>query len=177
MPIVAKRIMKGGPPRWSRYYRRAFHKAFSQKIKPRVLGFFEGIVKDWEHKPEFKATLRTKDFIALYVRPTGKNADIWRYVSGGTRPHPIVARNAKALSFVWGGPGSYVPRTSPKGKLGVVGLPGVKGGKRVAFKSVKHPGTEARDFEGRFMRNYRRTFYNVISATIAEGRYQAWINR
>lgn len=40
------------------------------------------------------------------------------WLEGGTRPHEIVARNAKALSFFW-------PRV----------------GARVAFKRVMHPGT------------------------------------
>jgi len=48
---------------------------------------------------------------------------IWDYIIGGTRPHPIVARRAKALHFYWD-----------------------RLGREVFFKSVQHPGTKPYNF-------------------------------
>jgi len=172
MRIVAKRVGKHKAPEWDVHMRRAFHRAFSTKIKPRVIKHFESIVERWKHKPEFRARLQTKGEIILYVAPTGKNAEIWHYVSRGTRPHVIRPRNKKALSFMWAGPGSYMPKTLPAKS---VSLPGVrKKGTRVAFAKVNHPGTDAREFEERFMANYKYTFSQTIRATIAEGKHAAW---
>ena len=70
---------------------------------------------------------------------------IYGFVTGGTKPHKITARRAPTLVFMWGGPGSYKPKTKPKGKIGGPGI--VVGGTLHRPVSVNHPGTEARDFE------------------------------
>jgi hypothetical protein len=55
------------------------------------------------------------------------DTDYAEYVSGGTRPHVIAARNAKALRFTWQG-------------------------RTVYFRSVNHPGTQANDWWTRSVR-------------------------
>jgi len=171
MRIVAKRVGKHPAPDWDKHMRRAFHKAFSNKIKPRVLNHFESIVEGWKHQPDFRARLYTSGDIRLFVAPVGEYAMIWNYVSRGTRPHKIRARNAKALAFKWGGPGSYSAKTHPDKSYSI---PAVRPKtEQVFFTEVDHPGTEPRLFEERFMKNYKYTFSQTIRATIAEGAYRA----
>jgi len=81
----------------------------------------------------------------IQVKATGRDAKIWRFVNYGTRPHKIRPRNAPALSFVTGGPGSYVPKTKFWGQFGGPGV--VMGGERVYAQEVDHPGTKAREFD------------------------------
>ena len=79
------------------------------------------------------------------MRPTGPDAKIYRFVNDGTRPHKIRPKRAKALSFVTGGKGSYVPKTKPVGQFGGPGI--VRGGERVYAQEVDHPGTKPRNFD------------------------------
>jgi len=147
MPTVAFRVVRS---------RRAFIKApdvlrelertLDTQVKPHFIREFDKVVADWKHRVTFRARKRiTQDAIKVTVFPTGDNKDIYRYVTGGTRPHVIRAKNAHMLAFMWGVPGSYVPKTRPIGKYGGPGV--VVGGSLHRFKQVQHPGTKARNFE------------------------------
>ncbi len=66
-----------------------------------------------------------------------------KFVRLGTRPHPIFARNAKALRFVTGG--------------------------RVVFaKSVQHPGTEPNPYPERARRPFQRDARDIIGTMSRE---------
>jgi len=116
------------------------------EVKQHFISEFDEVVANWRHKPEFKARkFVSDDQIKVNVFPAGDNAQIYKFVTGGTRPHKIAAVNAPTLAFMWNGPGSYRPKTRPGGKSGGPGT--VSGGTMHYPKSVNHPGTEAREFE------------------------------
>ena len=120
--------------------------ALDREVKPHFVKEFDKVVANWKHKPDFKARkFVTTDAIKVNVYAAGENKEIYGYVTGGTRPHTIRAKNAPMLAFMWGGPGSYVPKTQPVGKYGGPGK--VSGGTLHRFKQVQHPGTKARNFE------------------------------
>lgn len=111
------------------------------EVKPHFIKQFEGIVADWEHKVAFAARKYIEaDGIRLTVHPTGANKQIWQWVTGGTKPHIIRAKNAPMLAFQLG----YVPHTSPGGGYGGAGR---ATGPWAFAKEVHHPGTEPREFE------------------------------
>ena len=56
-----------------------------------------------------------------------------KWIIGGTKPHIIRARRAKALHFYW-----------------------ARVGRWVSFKRVRHPGTKPNDFIGRGVREFDR---------------------
>jgi hypothetical protein len=65
---------------------------------------------------------------------------IYGYVSGGTRPHIIRAKNAKYLAFG----SAFTPKTRP-GTL--TSGSGSRGPVDTFVTQVHHPGTEARDYD------------------------------
>lgn len=89
----------------------------------------------WIHKVEFQII---KD--RLDRRVVGTDDEIYGYVTGGTRPHVIVA-HGKALAFPGGG-------FRPKTRVRTIGSNKGNKGKGVIFrKMAHHPGTDAREFE------------------------------
>lgn len=98
----------------------------------------------WTARPIFEDVVEaTVSGYDVLVGPSGPHADVWRMLDDGTRAHTIAAKNAPALVFVWGGPGSYKAKTRP----GVLAAgPGGATGNLVAFRKVRHPGTVARNW-------------------------------
>lgn len=134
------------PPKPAPVYR-VLEKAMENEVKPLIISYFDKIVESWNGKPVFQARMViSQTEITLYVYPTGPNALKWTYVSGGTKPHPIKPKGrGYKLKFVWGGPGSYKPKTTTSG--GYKGPGKVIGGQPVEFWAVKHPGNKPRNFE------------------------------
>ena len=119
------------------------NKTLNNKIKPPLLKSHTDIVKNWEHKPVFKAQKKvTSAKISVVVFPTGENKEIWEFVDKGTKPHIITPKNAKLLSFKT----NYKPKTLARPARTVSGG-GKSTGSRVVAKSVRHPGSEPRKFE------------------------------
>lgn len=158
MPTVAYRVTRS---------RKAFvnapkvkailEQALDGEVKPHFISEFDKIVANWEHKPTFQGRkFITTDAIQVNVYPTGINKRIYEYVTGGTRPHIIRAKNAPVLAFMWGGPGSYKPKTTPAPSWGG---PGVASGKMTYRKEVHHPGTEARNFE-KFVKEQNKQWFS-----------------
>lgn len=128
-------------------------------VKPRLVRRFDLIVANWHHKPEFRARKYiTADFIKVHVYPAGPNKQIYKWVTGGTKPHPIPKHGPGFLAFVWGGPGSYKAKTKPVGQFGGPGVV-VGGTLRSGVMQVQHPGTEARKFE-ESVRNDAKRWYS-----------------
>ena len=145
------------------------------------------IVANWENKPRFK--IRTgynykspgafeggmpfkRGDITLGYRLVGsrKSMQIWTWLNLGTKPHKIRARNAPALSFVTGGPGSYKAKTTPGGSSLKFGGPGVvSGGERVYAQEVDHPGNEPRDFDGYIQHKVETKFKRAIKLAVKLG--------
>ena len=118
------------------------------KTKNDMLKDFQKTTATWKHKVEFEAALsQSLGGASVHVITTD---EIYNYVNNGTDPHPIFAgqytglSNKKALSFKWGGKGSYRPKTRPR----IIGsTPGGPTGPRVARAYVQHPGTKPRKFD------------------------------
>ena len=109
---------------------------------------FDKTTATWEHDVKFKTEVSLAlDGPAAFVFT---DDEIYGYVNNGTKPHPIFAgiytgkSNKKALSFQWGGKGSYRAKTRPR----VIGsTAGGPTGPRVARPYVDHPGTKGRHFD------------------------------
>lgn len=128
------------------------------KIERNIKDDFEKTVKTWDKKPEFKTTHKGPDGDDLVLEVSTDN-EIYGYVSGGTRPHEIRPRKAKALAFQ----ANYRAKTVPKR------LPSRKGGKSgptVIRQSVQHPGTEAREFEKLIMKRQQPKFRRFVQQAI-----------
>lgn len=143
MKIRVARISSRIPQDWGKAAEKEIKRAIENTKKP-VLREFEAVVENWEHRPKFIAAQVDH---TIQVRPTGRDAKIYRFVNDGTRRHWIRPRNKPFLSFVTGGPGSYIPKTKPVGQFGGPGV--VQGGKRVYAQEVDHPGNKPRNFDSR----------------------------
>ena len=119
-------------------------------VKPELLKRFRLITANWKIDVDFAArkTIRPAG-IGVYVFPTGTDKKIWHYVSKGTRPHRIRARNVPYLAYMWGGKGSYKAKTAPGGKFGGPGV--VQNATLRRPVEVNHPGNKAREFEKHIM--------------------------
>ena len=149
MPTVAYRVIRSrrafvNAPQ----VRKVLEQVLDSEVKPHFVGEFEKVVANWKNKPRFKGRkFITADSIAVNVYPEGtKSKEIYGYVTKGTRPHIIRAKNVPYLVFMWGGPGSYKAKTGTGGKFGGPGI--VAGGKLTVRRQVNHPGNAPRDFEG-----------------------------
>jgi hypothetical protein len=149
MPRVAYRAVRG---------RRKFNKSkqiidymastMDSEVKPHFIKEFDKRTVNWKHKPEFRARKFIRpDSHGLYIFPAGPNKKIWIWNTKGTRRHkiPLSPKTVGTLAFLWGGKGSYRPKTKPGGKYGGPGT--VMGGKMHFPKQVDHPGTKAREHE------------------------------
>lgn len=117
-------------------------------VKRRFLTRFQRVVGNWKHKPVFQGRkFITRDYLKVNVFPTGPNKQIYKWVTDGTKgPYPIPKAGPGYLAFVWGGPGSYKPKTKPVGQYGGMGVV-VGGTLRRGVMQVMHPGIKARQFE------------------------------
>lgn len=96
---------------------------------------FKTTTATWSHRVAFQIDKGRPD-----RRVVGTDDEIYGYVTGGTRPHVIVA-HGKALAFPGGG-------FRPKTRVRTIGSNKGSKGKGVVFrKMVHHPGTDAREFE------------------------------
>lgn len=170
MPLVSFRQIKAKPINWQPFYDE-IAKTLDDTVTPELIAWFDKVTKSWKHKPDFRAKKRiTKTEASVYVYPVGENANIWRYVSQGTKgPYPIPKpgnKRAKTLRFQWAGRGSYKARTTPQG--GYKG-PGKSTGSEMMFKHVNHPGIKARNFERHIARWYRPQFRRAMRNAVARG--------
>lgn len=170
MPKVAFREIRsrGLHPNWPRIGDEA-KATMERKSKPELIAAHERIVADWRNQPEFRArkTVSAKGF-TVFVYASGDNADIWGFVTGGTRPHTIRPRGpGYPLRFQWGGPGSYKPKTNVMGQYKGPGK--VVGGKEVRFMSVRHPGNAPRNFEKIIAQAYKPIFARDMENAFRRG--------
>ena len=167
MPTIAYRAVRSrrvfvNAPKVRKY----LEAGIDSEVKPHMLKQFRRVVSNWKHKVEFKSRkFITADSIKLNIFAAGPHKKIWTFVVGGTKRHkiPKVARPGKRLAFMWGGPGSYVPKTSPPAKFGGPGI--VRGGTLRRPKQVDHPGTKPRPFPKEIRKEetpwFRRTMENM----------------
>jgi hypothetical protein len=170
MPQVLFRVIKAQQSDFRAFYKE-IEKALDTIVKPDLLEYFNKVVKSWKNQPEFKARkIIWLERMQVYVYPAGPDAEIWKYVSFGTRgPYPIPKpgnTKAKTLKFRWGGPGSYKARTTTSG--GYDG-PGKATGPIVLRKRVMHPGIKARSFEKHIARWYKPKFQRTMNDAVKRG--------
>lgn len=117
---------------------------------------FQRTVMTWEHKPKFT--------IDAYPgkRIISTDNEIYMFVSGGTRPHPIYPRNGKFLAF-------YATGFRAKSRVGSLRAnKGAAATKDLAIvKSVKkHPGTAARNFDKQIQMRWKKLFPEQMQRAI-----------
>lgn len=113
-------------------------KAAVNRVADEVRKEFVSTTKTWTKRPQFKRLQKTVGNVYSVLIYTEN--EIYGYVTKGTKPHIIRAKNAPALLF------SYP--TSPKTQPLMLGsVSGSKGTKWAQKIEVHHPGTEARDFD------------------------------
>lgn len=136
-------------------------KALDRDVKPALVKSLNLVVANWTHKPTFQArkTIQ-KDSIKVTVFPVGENADIFKFVDKGTKPHTIKPVRAKLLRFQTG----YISKTLAKPARTVSGG-GIATGNVVVAKEVHHPGSEARDFTGTIAEDIKPGFNRTIDNT------------
>lgn len=111
----------------------------------------------WKKKPEFTIT-ETDD-----GRIVGTDDEIYGYVNDGTPAHDITPKRGKILVFPWGGKGSYRPKTSVRT---IGSTDGGSSGGIVKLKRVKHPGTDAREFDAVIAEKWREQFPQTMQRAL-----------
>lgn len=132
----------------------------SQNVIKGMATDYGNVVKTWEHKPRIVGgeSGRSRSATGAIIRvvvgpdPADDNSRIFGYVDRGTRPHIIKPRRAKALAFIWGGPGSYKAKTRPMFLSSTAGGPT---GTLVFRQFVRHPGTKARGFTEQIQKKWQ----------------------
>jgi len=156
MPIVGARVIRGRK-KFANYpqVRKVLGAALDNEAKPHFVQRFEMVTANWKHKPGFQARkFITADEIRLAVYPTGPNAQIWKWVSFGTRGGYQIPKGGPGfLAFQTG----YKPKTKAPGKFGGPGV--FTGPKVMGVMQVTHPGIEAREFE-KTIADDERDWYN-----------------
>lgn len=112
----------------------------------------------WKRQPVF----------LIRKRPMGRmiytNDEVYGYVSLGTRPHIIMAKNAPALRFFRTG-----FRAKTRTRI-IASYAGKIANKDLTFvrppKVVHHPGTEARDFQKVIAEKWRKQFPKLLQQAI-----------
>ena len=107
------------------------------------------VTRDWKHKVDFAAALTVGiGYYEVFVKPTGRNVKIYKYVDRGTKgPYPIpkIIVPGKFLRFRLG----YSARTAPVAKFNIG--TGVATGAWVTKQQIQHPGIKARKFMETFL--------------------------
>jgi len=163
MPASAVVVKQIKPSRFkSEAFTEAVARAAKQVSNEMVLDFRE-TTRSWKHKPMFEAVVSVDPNAEVLV---GTDDKIYGYVNDGTKPHIIRPKRAKALRFKWGGKGSYKPKTQPR----VIGsTPGGPSGPEVALKWVRHPGTEAREFDKTIEKKWQPRFRRLMEQAMKQG--------
>jgi hypothetical protein len=157
MPAVLWKEIKPG-----RFNERAFVEEIGRRaelVADGMLLDFLLTVSQWEHEPKFDKEVSVgPNSVDILV---GTDDQIYRYVSEGTKAHPIRVKNAKALHFQAG----YNAKTMP----GVISSKaGGAFGDDVFALEVQHPGTEARKFEETIAKKWRPRFQKEMQAAMKD---------
>jgi hypothetical protein len=135
-----------------------------RKVGTEVKRDYEKTTATWKHKPKFEVVVSlTGPGPVLLV---GTDDEIYRYVSEGTKPHPIFAgiytgkSDKKVLAF----PVRSAPKTRP-GQLR--SMPGFKSKKKLFRPYVMHPGTKPRRFEEAIKKLWTKKFKRRMEAAMS----------
>lgn len=117
---------------------------------------FQVTTDTWERKPAFVIAAKPGE------RRIYTSNKIYKFVSGGTRPHPIAARNGKALAFYRTG---FRPKTRP-GYIGSNKGQSANKDLTIVKRIVRHPGTRARDFDRTIQKKWQKIFPRMMQDAI-----------
>lgn len=120
---------------------------------------YEKTVATWNDPPKFEVlTDISGNDATVLVGPVGTDIQVNKFVwtDDGTKPHPIVAKNAPVLVFQSG----YSPKTLP-GKI--ASYPAGHFGEFVHTKRVNHPGTKPRNFTKTIIAKRRKPFAKAVN--------------
>lgn len=112
----------------------------------RIRRDFEKTTRTWSRKVKFTVSVKRK--ANELIVEAGTDDEIYGYVTGGTKPHPIRARNAPYLVFRYPTTAKTKPNVLASGK-------GFVGSNVASKKEVQHPGTEARNFHVIIAKRYQ----------------------
>lgn len=127
---------------------------------------FEKTTATWKHKPAFEQTISLTGPGPVML--VGTDDEIYRYVSKGTRPHPIFAgiytgRSSKTVL-------AFSSRSTPKTSPGVIGSSaGSRGAVDVFVPYVEHPGTKPRRFEETIEEKWTPKFKRRMERALRDG--------
>lgn len=159
MPRVSFSVVKPKNIPQSKDYLRAIDRA-EKKTTNLMKRDFKATVRTWDHQVEFEVVEHTTG--SDHTITVGTDDDIYGYVNNGTEPHEITPKKSRFLYFP-GGP--YKAKT----RVGIIGSrAGGTSGATVAARSVKHPGSKARNFTGVIGQRRQKTFEQEISQNIAK---------
>lgn len=124
-----------------------------------ALGDFKKTTRTWDTKVLFEQVKAARNGPDL-EGAAGTDNKIYLFVTRGTRAHLIAPKDKSALRFMT----VYTPKTSVR----VIGSHrgGSSGGWVSTKEPVKHPGTQAREFEEEIADRRQRTLENNVTAAI-----------
>lgn len=124
-----------------------------------ILRDFKATTRTWNTKPTFYVVIHKSN--GDYAVIAGTNNLIYKFVDGGTKAHPIVAKRSRYLAFSSG--------YSAKTRVNIIGSQsGGPFGSTVFAKSVKHPGTKPRNFIIRIAARRQVTLRQMTEQNIAK---------
>ena len=131
------------------YFSDEIKREFNQEIKPDIIALYDGIVQQWNQKPDFQGrVIIHRNSVQVDVYAVGAHKDIFNLVSAGARRHTITARNAPTLVFQRGYRAASVPGALYSGRA-------QKFGSYRRVYSVNHPGFAPRDFHQTVAKVYK----------------------
>lgn len=152
VPIVPRQMPGGLDPD---QVRRAISNALTATAEAMRVDY-ETTVATWLNRPPF----RLWHYPDYYSRQIYTEDEIYYYVNHGTRPHPILPRNATRLAF----PANFAAKTTPN----VIGSrPGGSSGPTVFSPGVQHPGTTGRRFDKAISEKWQREWPVQLQRTLA----------
>lgn len=169
--MISARVITSKKVRYGDVYRGEIEREML-KTSYDVRKNFEAIVSDWRHKPRFEVIPKiTRHRIQITIKPTDTEFGwIFDWVDYGTRPHRIMAKNVPYLKFRW----PYFPRTSPRpGRFQISSGGGTYGPNWATKRSVRHPGTEPRNFSKQLAEYWKKEARRRIDRAIARARRRA----
>ena len=121
--------------------------------------YFDETVSTWKTKPIFSKSVKSnKNSVTGEV---STDNEIYRYVSGGTKPHRIPKSGNANLRFK----SQYTAKTSP-GRISARN--GGASGSYVHAKFVQHPGTKAREFDKQIKDALEKDFSKLMLVALLD---------
>lgn len=132
----------------------------AEAVSKEIEADFKKTVRTWNRKVKFIRLVQVgNDQVAVLV---GTDDEIYRYVDEGTRAHWIYPKRKKALKFT----SDYKAKTTPQI---IDSQAGGAFGDMVFSKSVRHPGTKARQFDKEIQKKWKKKFKRHMEDALKRG--------